>query len=140
MSTNPNEFPPQYAQPPKKRSPLIWIIPLGLVLLIAPVICCGGMIFFGVNMAKAPINAGVSALNNDPEITDKLGSPIEAGSSFQLTNYQNNNGNGSAELGYDVSGPKGSANVSGKMQLNSGTWSPDGLTVTFEDGTSKTLN
>ena len=140
MSMNPNEFPSQYGPPPKKRSPLIWIIPLGLILLAGPVICCGGMIFFGVSMAKAPINAGVTALNNDSEITDKLGSPITAGSSFNLNNYQNDNGNGGADLSYDVSGPKGSAKVSGKMKLNSGTWTPDGLTVTFDDGTTKTLN
>jgi len=138
MSTN--DLPPQFSQPKKKRSPLIWIIPLVLVLLVAPVVCCGGAIFFGVGMFKAPIEAGVAALNEDPEITEKLGSPIEAGSSIQLSNYENNNGNGGAELGYNVSGPKGSATVSGKMKLNSGTWTPDGLTVTFEDGTTKTLN
>lgn len=140
MSNNPNDFSPPYATPPKKRNHWIWIIPLALLLLSAPVLCCGGMIFFGVSMAKAPINAGVEALNSDPEITDKLGSPISAGSSFELNNYQNDNSNGSAELGYNVSGPKGTARVSGKMKLIAGTWTPDGLTVTFDDGTTKTLN
>jgi len=137
---NQNDLPPQHTMPKKKRSPLIWIIPLGLVLLAAPVMCCGGGIFFAFNMAKAPINAAVAALNNDAEITEKLGSPIEAGSSFQLDNYTNNNGNGGAELGFNASGPKGSAKVAGKMKLIAGAWSPDGLNVMFQDGTSKTLN
>lgn len=87
----------------------------------------------------APFNAAVQALNDDAEIAGKLGTPIKKDAGFQVNNYNNSNGNGSAELEFNARGPDGAVNVSGKMKLIAGTWSPDGLTVTFEDGTTKTL-
>ena len=88
---------------------------------------------------NAPVNAAVEALNNDPGVSAKLGSPIQAGSSKSISNYNNNNGNGGATIAFNASGPDGAASVDGKMKLTAGTWTPDGLTVTFGDGTEVTL-
>lgn len=140
MSLPPNDLPPQYQVPPKKRNHWRWIIPLAIVLISSPILCCGGAIYFGWNQLNAPIDAGVAAMNANPEIVEKLGSPIEADMGFEVSNFKNSNGNGSANLSYNVSGPDGSASVSGDMKLVSGTWSPDGLKVTFEDGSSTTLD
>lgn len=89
---------------------------------------------------KAPIDAGVAAINADSEITDRHGTPIKAGSSFSFSNFENNNSNGGADLSYEVSGPNGSANVAGHMKLVNGDWGPNKITITFSDGTTKTLN
>ena len=60
--------------------------------------------------------------------------PIEY-QNVAIQNYRNENGQGSAEINSEFAGPNGTARVSGKMNLNSGTWSVDRLEVTFEDGT-----
>jgi hypothetical protein len=128
---------PSYASPKKKGS-WLWII-LGLVLLGLPVLGCGGCFYFLYSMGVAPINAAVASLNDDAEVSAKLGTPIKMVSGLAIKNLENNNGNGSAELEFNASGPNGSAKVSGKMKLIAGTWSPDGLVVTYDDGTTKTL-
>lgn len=129
----------QFSATPKKKGPWLWII-LGLVLLGLPLASCGGCIYFGISLATAPVNAAVESLQNDAEVAEKLGTPITKDFGFSINNLTNNNGNGSAEIEFNARGPNGAANVSGKMKLIAGTWSPDGLVVTFGDGTTKRLD
>lgn len=117
----------------------LWFIPLLLVLVAAPFVCCGGLAMFGWGMMKAPKEAAVVALNADPRVVEKLGAPITADSSVSVSNYQNNNNNGSASLTFNASGPKGSANVAGEMTLTAGTWRPKQLIVKCDDGTELTV-
>jgi len=124
------------AVPPKKKSFLIWLIPLILVVLGSPLLCCGGCIYLGLKTIAAPRDAAVAALNNDVRITAKLGTPIKAGNAISMTDFQSTNGNGSATLDFNASGPNGSAQVSGQMNQTAGTWTAANLTVTFPDGTS----
>ncbi len=130
------------SQPSWFRRNFIWFVPLLLVVVGIPATCCvtsaaGLWGLFG--LMNAPRDAAIAAMEADPEIADRLGTPIEPGEGIALNDYQNNNGNGGADLDFNVSGPKGSAHVTGHMKLVAGTWSPDGLTITFDDGTEITL-
>lgn len=128
-------------QPPvvgeKKRSNwVLWLL-LGAMLLVGlPIAACAGIAWIGYGAVKAPIDAAVVALNGDPRITAKLGTPITSGSSLGLTNYTNNNGNGGASVRFNVSGPSGTANVEGNMRLIANVWSPEALSVVCSDGTA----
>jgi len=136
MSFEPSPTP--QATPPQKSwigRNWIWLVPLILVVMASPIVCCGGLAFFGFNVMQAPLTAATDAINADQRITGKLGSPITRGSSMTVNNYTNNNGNGGATIEFNVSGPNGGAQVSGRMALTAGKWRPDGLTVTCDDGT-----
>ncbi|MEM7454825.1 MAG: cytochrome c oxidase assembly factor Coa1 family protein [Planctomycetota bacterium] len=87
-------------------------------------------------MVKAPIDGVVEYCNNDERITDVIGSPISSGSNFNVSNYNNENGNGSADLGFEITGPKGSAQVEGVVRGVNGNWTPEDMTVTFDDGST----
>lgn len=138
MSTIPPES--QTPASPRKRSVMRWLIPLILVFFGCPILGIGSCVYLGLGALNAPINAAVEAMNNNPEIAAKLGTPIKSGSSKSISSYNNNNGNGGATVAFNATGPNGSAAVDGKMKLIAGTWSPDGLTVTFEDGSKTTLD
>lgn len=138
MSDNPysreNDGAAQAAPRPKSKVPMILGIILGMGVL--GVLCCGGLSFFGfkAGMAamQAPIDEAIRVVSADAELADKLGTPITSTSTMGVTNYQNNNNNGSAEVQFNAQGPKGSANVSGQMTLTAGSWSADQLTVTID--------
>ncbi|MGB7343539.1 MAG: cytochrome c oxidase assembly factor Coa1 family protein [Pirellulaceae bacterium] len=125
----------------KKSFGIVIAVVLGLFAF--GLVCCGGLAFFGYkagsSMVSAPINAAIAYVSSDEEIADKLGAPIESTSAIGIQNYQNNNGNGGATVGFDAKGPNGTARVDGKLTLTAGTWTVDQLTVKFPDGTSVTL-
>lgn len=118
---------------PKSKLPLI----LGILAVcgICAVACCGGIAYFGFGMVTAPRDAAITAMEANAELAEKLGTPLEAGSQFNLTNFTNNNNNGSASIGFDVKGPNGSANVNADMVLTAGTWTVGELTADCSDGT-----
>lgn len=127
----------------KKTSTWIWVVFGVLLLTVTPFLCCGGLAVLGVGTfltgMRAPINAAVESMNDDPAIAAKLGTPITTGSSFGVSEYQNHNGDGHAIVSFDATGPNGSAKVRGRMNLSGHTWSPEDLTVTCKDGTKLTL-
>lgn len=133
---------PGTKQPGWFRRNFIWFVPLLLVVLGIPGTCCltsaaGLWGLFG--LMNAPRDAAIAAMEADQEIVERLGTPLQPGNGIALNNYQNDNGNGGADLDFNVTGPKGSAHVTGHMKLVAGTWSPEGLTVKFDDGTEITL-
>lgn len=123
------------AQPKKKTNWLLWIGLLGVVLLGVPIACCGGIAFLGFGMAAAPLEAAEQALEAEPRVTEKLGTPITR-DEFKITDFESTNGSGSAGLDTNFSGPEGTARVEGTMRQDGGTWSVEQLTITFSDGTS----
>ncbi len=132
----PNQLPPQRSN---GKSPLLLILGIVAALVLVPIICCGvvGVLGFttAVGAIKAPVDAAVVALNEDPAVAAKLGTPIEEQTGFGVNDYNNNNGNGGATVNFNVTGPNGSAEVSGRMDLTAGVWSADDLTVQCSDGT-----
>jgi hypothetical protein len=125
------------ASPPRSQSKRIILILLvlggGLSLL-----CCGGaavLFWTGYRLVQPPINAALAAINSGPLISDKLGSPIRSTSNLGIERYVNNNGNGGVELRMRVQGTKGSADVTGHMDLKDSQWSVGNLLMTCDDGT-----
>ncbi|MFK7818849.1 MAG: cytochrome c oxidase assembly factor Coa1 family protein [Planctomycetaceae bacterium] len=133
MSFDPNP-------PVKKKSKLpliLGILGIGAVLCAA---CCGGCVYFGVQQAKAPLDATVAAMTENAELAEKLGTPIEASfNGIELRNFTNNNGNGGADLTFNATGPNGSAKVDTKLTLTAGKWTIDTLTATCSDGSTVTI-
>jgi hypothetical protein len=128
-------------QPPvvgeKKRSNwVMWLLLGAMVLVGLPIAACAGIAWVGYSTLRAPIDAAAVALNADPRITGKLGTPITAGAGVQLEDYQNDNGNGGATITVEVSGPNGTATVEGDMRLIANVWSPEALLVVCSDGTA----
>ncbi|MEM9589658.1 MAG: cytochrome c oxidase assembly factor Coa1 family protein [Planctomycetota bacterium] len=127
----------QPGTPPTKSGSTTWIWVLGGVLILVPLLCCGvlGAVgYIGAQALTAPIDEAVVALADDPRVTGRLGTPIKSGSGFGIKQYENNNGNGGASVDFNATGPEGSAHVTGRMQLIAGVWSPEDLTVRFDDG------
>ena len=115
---------------------MVWLIPLLVAMFVLPVICCGGLLFWGFNkVVTEPLNAAVMAIEADDQIAAKLGKPIERTSSFGVDNYEDKDGNGNANVDFNIKGPDGSARVEGKMKLFAGVWLPEDLTITCSDGT-----
>lgn len=116
-----------------------WVSVVLLILFLAGGGLCGGIVYFAFDMAKAPMEAVVKELNEDPEIAAKLGSPIESGASFGITDFENNNGDGHARVDFNVSGSISGANVKGRVNLTANQWRSEEITVTCDDGTIFTL-
>lgn len=106
---------------------------IGFMFLVG-IALCGGLFYFGWGMIKAPMLAVVEELNADPTATEKLGQPIEMGSSMTFTDFQNNNGNGHADVEFNVYGPSGGAQVKGRVNLTANKWRSEDILVTFDDG------
>jgi hypothetical protein len=131
----------QNAGPQKKSLGTILMLVLGF--FAACLICCGAVSFFAfkgaTGLMSAPVDAAIAYVSADEEIANKLGTPIESTSAIGIENYQNNNGNGSAKVGFNAKGPNGTARVDGSLTLTAGTWSAKALTVKFPDGQTITL-
>ena len=115
----------------------LWFFPVLLFGIGTPVVCCGGLAWVGMQAASlltAPIEAAVAAIEADPEISAKLGDNIVSGSATSINNMNIDNDNGDVEVGFRVFGSRDSADVKGRMIMESGEWSVDYLTVTFNDG------
>lgn len=121
-----------------KRGCFLISLALGTVFLLG-IMACGGLFYFGWGMVKAPMLAVVDELNAEPEATEKLGSPIEMGSSFTFSEFQNQGGNGHAEVDFNVYGPSGGAQVKGRVDLTANKWRSEDILVKFDDGTEMRL-
>lgn len=124
---------------PRRSNCAVWLIPIVLVIVIIPVLCCGGLAWFGFQLIGEPADAAVAAMEADNQITAKLGKPLERTTSFAVNDYENKNGVGSANVEFEVKGSKGTATVTGEMKLFAEVWSPEDLTITCSDGTEFNL-
>jgi Cytochrome oxidase complex assembly protein 1 len=134
-----------------------WLIVLLVILLLLVVTCaglCGGCVYLGrqaaVQVGKAaqefvgflqlvPAYAATQqAVDNDPQVIDRLGQPIatQAMPTRQSTGDLNPQGD---TFQYDIRGPKGTAIVSGVATADGGPWRVSTITVKFEDGSLVTV-
>lgn len=116
----------------------LWAVPGMLMLVcVCPVLCCGGFVFTlmrGIGGSE-PATMAFDLVQKSPEVTDRLGEPLEKG--FVTTgNISVNNGGGDAKLDFSISGPQGDAQVHVEAARFGGVWDLKTVEVTFEDGTS----
>lgn len=136
-----------------------WLTVLLVVLLLLVLTCgglCGGCIYLGrqaaVQVGKAAqefaeyvalmpaFAATQQAVDNDPQVIDRLGQPI---ATLAMPTRQNAGPLQPAgeTFQYDIRGPKGTAIVSGVATAESptGPWRASTITVTFSDGSLVTV-
>ncbi len=124
--------------PKKSKVPMILgILGVGFIVAIA---CCGGCSYWAFQQGMAPFAAATESMNGNAELTEKLGSPIEYDmNGIQLNNMVNNNGEGSADIGFTAKGPNGTANVSAQLNLTGNKWSVQTLNAECSDGSTVTI-
>lgn len=124
---------------PKKKSNWLWIVLLiGGALVFTPIACCGGVGLMGYGMVKKPLEQAARVMEEDERIAGKIGTPIKY-DTLVVSDFNISNGEGSADLDTNFSGPNGRVHVKGEMLQSGGNWSPGDLTVTFDDGTEVKL-
>ncbi|GAB4129781.1 MAG: hypothetical protein Kow0040_06480 [Thermogutta sp.] len=115
---------------------------IGLVVVLAILLCAG--IFLGVGVlgmrSLSPYKTALQKVQNDPQVREKLGEPIEAASWIPMGSVKVENNSGSANLTFKVRGPKGQAEVNVIGRMIAGTWGLTTLTVTYPDGTRQELD
>lgn len=109
-----------------KSNTLLIVVLLG-VLIGLPLCTCGGCvasIFFGVSAAmqgSEPYKRAVAEAQNNAEVQELLGEPVEAG--FLVTGSINmNNDGGDCDIQIPISGPKSSGTLRVRGTRNGGTW------------------
>jgi hypothetical protein len=136
-----------------------WLTVLLVVLLLLVLTCgglCGGCIYLGrraaVQVGKTAAEFGAfvtlvpayaatqQAVDNDPQVIDRLGQPITTLAMPTRQNPGNLNPQGET-FQYDIRGPKGTAIVSGVASADSaaGPWRVATIAVTFSDGSLVTV-
>ena len=108
-----------------------WLIPggclIGLALIAAFTI---GILFFVTGLLKSsePYATALQAANENPEVQEAIGIPIEDGFFVAGSiNYQN--ANGDADLRIPIEGPKGSATLYVVAEKSAGQWTYTTLLV-----------
>lgn len=118
---------------------MIWGLLAALVVIALPLSCIGIGGYYAWTFVSAPLDQAVVSMEQDAVIVEKLGKPLTKGTGIGINNYSNQNGNGGADVDFNVNGPKGSAHVKGRMELTAGVWRPAGLKIDFSDGKSVTI-
>ena len=114
---------------------MTWALILG-GLLVCVVVCCGGLGYFAFDYMTAPMQATAEELEQNQEVVERLGTPIEVSyQEMQLRNFKSNDGNGSVEIEATFTGPEGSARVKAKLDQQDEEWSVNGWEATFPDDT-----
>jgi hypothetical protein len=135
---------------------LVLLVILGLLVLSCGGLCAGCVYLgqraavqvgkaageFAMHLALLPAFAATQqAVDNDPQVIDRLGQPIET---LAMPTRQNTGQLKPAgeTFQYDIRGPKGTAIVSGVATADSpaGPWRVSTVTVTFADGSVITVS
>ncbi len=118
---------------------MTWALILGGLLVcvvVLPLVCCGGLGYFAFDYMTAPMQATAEELEQNEEVVERLGTPIEVSyQEMQIRNFKSNDGNGSAEIEATFTGPEGSARVKAKLDQQDEEWSVNGWEATFPDDT-----
>ncbi|HEX5104425.1 MAG TPA: cytochrome c oxidase assembly factor Coa1 family protein [Pirellulaceae bacterium] len=145
--------------PPPSSGGSSWLIILLVILGLVMLTCaglCGGCIYLGqraaVHVGKAAeefagylqlmpaFAATQQAVDNDPQVVQRLGQPIESLAMPKRQNQGDLKPGGETFL-YDIRGPQGTAIVSGVATAESpaGPWRVSTINVTFADGSVVTV-
>lgn len=113
-----------------------WVIPLGgcLTVMVIFVIFIGS-IFYGVTSVleeSQPYEYALEKINQDDEITNELGTPIEKDGIIS-SDYKYFNGKKTAKLSVPVSGPKGSGILFVEASGEDDNWIYDVIRIEIKD-------
>jgi hypothetical protein len=110
---------------------LKWLLGIAIVAL------AGGGIFYnykyGAILRSAPYQEVLKVVTNSKQIQDQLGTPIQGISWFPAVNLIEEADRGDAQLYFEVSGPKGIANVQSKASKRADGWAITDLKVKIKD-------
>jgi hypothetical protein len=107
-----------------------------LVLIILGALGMGAVMYFGLGALKSTdvYKTALQRAQDSPEVQAALGTPIEAG--FMLGgSMKNENGHGSADFNFPISGPKGEGTVFATATMEpGGSWQYSKLQVHVKNG------
>ncbi len=131
--------PATYAAEPPQRGWFarnwLWFVPLVILLpILICAGCCTGMLLFGTGALKAtePYQAALAAVQNDPQVQEALGTPIEDATWIPVGEFNMGDGHGDARFDFKVKGPKGTAHVRTESRIIGDQWSMVELIVTID--------
>ncbi|MCB1229414.1 MAG: hypothetical protein KDN19_04070 [Verrucomicrobiae bacterium] len=108
---------------------------IGAVAAIVAVVIGGA---FGMIKKSDPYSESLNRIQNSAAVTEALGSPVEPGF-FVTGNISLENQNGSAQINYSVSGPKGKGHVNVIGDKQGGIWHYSQIQLTVGE-TGETIN
>ena len=116
----------------------LWFVPTTLLVMVVLCGgCCGGLFLLAISKIKSsePYQMALEQVQNDPQVIEQLGEPIEEASWLPVGEITVENGGGEARLDFDVAGPKGKAHVRAQARRVAGKWGRlASLEVTPEGG------
>ncbi len=127
------------AEPPRRgwfARNWLWFIPVVVVLPILICIgCCTGLMTLGVGALKTsePYQQALAAVQEDANVQEALGTPIEDATFIPTGEINITNNQGDARFDFKVKGPKGRAHVRTECRMVDGVWSIVELIVTVEE-------
>jgi hypothetical protein len=104
------------------RGPWKWLIPVIPIFVIGLVLA-----LIGVMKSSEPYKLALEALGRDARAVELLGTPIEDGFMPRGSVQTSSSGDGSAELGIPVSGPRGKGTLYIRASRDRGQWSVEVL-------------
>ena len=137
MSSTQTTAPRAAATPPQRSWVARHKILTGLGVLL--VILLVGFYFLGWPLMKLRFHpqytAALELVTKNPEVIEKLGSPVEAVRPFPGGSAQDNGKNGTAQIYFAVQGPKGAGDVSVNSRMLEGQWDFSTVKVALADHT-----
>ena len=116
-----------------------WVVPVGgCFSLIVIFILVIGSIFYGVTSAlegSQPYEYALEKINQDDEITNALGKPIEKDGMIQGS-YNNSNGKKTADMKIPITGPNGSGVLFIEASGENDNWTYHVIRVEIKDNES----
>jgi hypothetical protein len=94
-----------------------------LGVLAAVAACVGGTLYLATSSMKSSevYTEALAAAQNDPQVQEALGTPIEAGT-FVTGSMQTQGLSGDASLNIPISGPNGSGTIFASARRENGKW------------------
>jgi hypothetical protein len=118
------------------RRNALWFFPT--VVLVPLLLCggsCGGIFYFILAALRhsEPYQMALDHLRKSPEITQRIGEPVEDATWFPSGQVRMQGANGSAQFQMKVAGPKGKADAYVEASSDAGDWKLTRLRVVFAD-------